>query len=305
MKILKTFFLFMFFSHNVYAENTLTPSSVYTEVIQIQKELDILKSYFSIKKKLVYYKIKTPLKPRHAWQKTYEIMLKLNVLRVSHNMPVIEPSSMAPLLNLDPILTYEQTQRILSEIRIFKFRMHIKKKVSKKESFYNKTPLDVYNALSKASELLDIINGAEFTPSHVFGETMRIFDDISTILLYLNINDHTIPTKRRDESSPLDTFNVGIKILSRIEQIQKIFAIESINFYSFKNNKITPSDVFSLSQIIIAELQTIKAYIGLDDYVTPAAKRYNNKTPADVDQMMGWALRQISLISLDDNRRSK
>lgn len=305
MKISKSIILCLLCYSSLFSSSYLTPSDVYAEVIQIQKELIILKKHFNIINKISYFKIKTPLKPRHAWQKTYEIMLKINILRLSHNMPVLEPSAMAPVLNLDPALTFEQTQRILTEIRIFKHRLLINAKVSEKQKFSNKTPLDVYNALNKASVVLDILNGGEFTPSHVFGETMRIFDDISTILAYLNINNHTIPTKRRDDSSPFDTFNVGINILSRIEQIQKTFAIESINFYSFKKNKITPSDVFSLTQLILAELQTIKAYIGLDDYVTPYSKHYKNKTPADVDQMMGWSLRQISLISLDSNRKGK
>ena len=48
--------------------------------------------------------------------------------------------------------------------------------------------------------------------------------------------------------------------------------------------------------MIIAELQVIKAYIGLNDYITPAAAKYNSKTPVEVDQLMNWNLRKLSLI---------
>jgi len=48
--------------------------------------------------------------------------------------------------------------------------------------------------------------------------------------------------------------------------------------------------------MIIAELQTIKAYIGLLHYITPSSTICTRKTPADVDQLMNWNLRKISLI---------
>ncbi len=303
---MKIIIILVFIFSTLSANKIITPSEVYSEVKQIQKELILIKKYFKINKKIEIKKIKTALEPRHAWQKTYEIMIKLNILRVSNKMPKIEPSNMEAVLNLDPILTYEQTQRILTEIKIFKFRMNINKKVSKAKKYKNKKPLDVFNALQESSALLDLINGSKFTPSYVFGETLRIFDDITTILQYLNIKDHTIPTKRRIYSKPIDTFRAGMKILLKIQSLQNTVGIKSVDFYDFQKDIITPSDVFGLTQMILAELQTIKAYIGLQGFVTPTAMQYKYKSPADVDQMMGWSLRQISLIkTLNYKEQSK
>ncbi len=50
--------------------------------------------------------------------------------------------------------------------------------------------------------------------------------------------------------------------------------------------------------MIIAELQTIKAYIGLKHYITPVATTYRDKTPAHVEQLMSWNLRKVSLINM-------
>jgi hypothetical protein len=47
--------------------------------------------------------------------------------------------------------------------------------------------------------------------------------------------------------------------------------------------------------MIIAELQTIKAYLGIPN-ITPAAAQYQLKTPAEVDQLMSWNLRKLNLI---------
>ena len=48
--------------------------------------------------------------------------------------------------------------------------------------------------------------------------------------------------------------------------------------------------------MILSELQTIKAYIGLKT-ITPAAVTYKTKTPPEVDQLMSWNLRKLELIN--------
>ena len=54
--------------------------------------------------------------------------------------------------------------------------------------------------------------------------------------------------------------------------------------------------MFSIVQMIIAEIQVIKAYIGLKNYITPAASLYALKTSSDVEQLMSWNLKKIYLI---------
>lgn len=290
---------------NLYAYKTITPSDVYSEVKQIEKEVLLLKEYFGLKKKIKYLPITSALEPRHAWQKTYEIIIKINILRHTKQMPIIEPSNMQPVLQIDPILTYEQTQRILTELNIFKTRLSINKKVSKKEIFYMKKPIDVYNLLSKISLELDLINGKEFTPSYVFGEAMRIYDDLSIILSSLNITNETIPPKRLKSYKPADSYQTGILVINKINKLKRDINLEVTSFDFFKREKITPSDVFSLNQVILSELQVLKAYLNLNDYVTPPARKYKNKTPTDVNQLLGWCLRSLTLIKTLEKGRAK
>ncbi len=279
---------------------TITPNEVYAQVQLIKDEMHFLLEYFGIKHKhkeiLESTSIQIPLKPRNVWQKTYEIFVKINILRNTHDLPMIEPINMEPVLHLNPDLVYENTQRILTEIRIFKYRQNIQSKKFIVKTYRNKTPMDVYNALAHISASFDELNGIGFTPSYVFGETMRIYDDLTTILQHLNIADNTIPSKRNDKSTPADTFRSAMKMLSKIRQIQFSVGIDRVDFSGFSKSDPTPSDVFTMTQMILAELQPIKAYIGLNHYITPAATFYTEKTPADVDQLMNWNLRKVSLI---------
>jgi hypothetical protein len=280
----------------------ITPTDVYSQVMKINSEMVSLLHYYSInyneKKIREATRINTPLKPRNVWQLTYEIAIKINMLRIAHKLPTIEPINMEPVLNLNPDLVYEQTQRILTEIKIYKFRLDIKTTPYKVRKYKNKTPLDVFNALSTISGMFDKLNQAGFTPSYVFGESMRVYDDLTTILNHLGIEDNTVPTARNDKATPIDTFEVAMKILEKIKQIQFSVGIATVNFSAFRYSKITPSTVFTMNQMILAELQTIKAYVGLKHYITPAATTYVNKTPADVDQLMNWNLRKVTLLNM-------
>ena len=277
----------------------ITPNEVYTQVKLIQDELHHLIKYYGIKhdhKAIMNRKmVRTPLKPRNVWQKTYEIMIKINILRQEHDLPIIEPVNMPPVSNLNPDLVYEQTQRILTEFSIFKTRMQIPTIKHNLKQFNHKTPLDVFNALSGISLAMDELNKNKVTPSYVFGENMRVYDDISLILAALKIEDQTIPAKKNLNSTPNDTANTGLKILEKIKQLQVLSGIAFVDFSDFRKKNQTPSDVFSITQMIIAELQTIKAYLNIPN-ITPAASQYHLKTPVEVDQLMSWNLRKLELI---------
>lgn len=299
LKIIMLFFMFVFLSVEVQAKK-ITPNEVFSQVELIAKHTNSLLAYYGIKynqkKTTNKEKIYAHLRPRNVWQKTYEIMIKINILRKTHNLPIIEPVNLEPVLDLHPDLVYEQTQRILTEILIYKTRMGISIKHYKHKEYMNKTPLDVYNALSYVSASFDKLNKTGFTPSYVFGETMRIHDDLSTILEHLNINDKTVPSIRNENATPKDTFTIAMRMLEKITKVQHSVGLRGVDFSPFYKKDPTPSDVFSIVQMVIAELQVIKAQIGLKTYITPAATSYILKTPSDVEQLMSWNLNKISLI---------
>jgi len=277
----------------------ITPNEVYSQVELINYDINRLLDYYDLKydindiKKRVI--VNTKLKPRNVWQKSYEIMIKINLLRSLNKLPIIEPVNMAPVLNLNPVLVYEQTQRILTELKIFRERLGLKLKQAKIKKYVGKTPLDVFNGLSIVSAQLDVLNKGGVTPSYVFGENMRIYSDLSKILSYLHIQDNTIPADKNKHATPTNTFNTGMLSLDKIKQLQISSGIDFVDFSGFRKLRQTPSEVFSISEMIIAELQTIKAYLGIST-ITPAAMQYKGKTPVEVDQLMSWNLRKLNLI---------
>ncbi|MCX6051455.1 MAG: hypothetical protein NTZ60_02985 [Campylobacterales bacterium] len=296
---MKIFFSILLVSFTLYA-NEISSSDVFSEVMLVENKVEFLLDYYKIEHQnksedeKVTYKT-TQLKPRNVWQKTYEILVKINVLREKFGFPIIEPIGMTPVENVNPNLVYEQTQRILTELDIFMVQNAIKQPVLKKQVFKDKVPLDVFNRLCKISFMLDQVTQSKTMPSFSFGETMRIYDDITLILNNLGIEDKTIPQKKNENDTPLESLSSGLKILEKIQQLKILSGMNSVDFSEFKKNEASPSDVFEVTQMILAELQGIKARLGINA-VTPAALHYKDKTPAETNQLMSWNLRKINLI---------
>jgi len=295
----KKFLLLILMATLSLQSKVITPSDVFAQTQIIEDHIEHLLNYYNIKfdrqKLKESSKVYIAVKPRDVWQKTYEIMVKINMLRVSHKLPAITPVNMTPVLNLNPDLVYEQTQRILTELKIFEYRSDIDTPRYYTQAFKGKIPSDVFNELGYISTILDKLNKSSLTPSYVFAENMRVLDDIGDILQALDIRDDTIPPKKNPKATPNDTFRIGLKILQKIRELQISVGISFVNFENFNKDSVTPSEVFTITQMILAELQTIKAFLGIKKVTIPASK-YEDKTPVEVDQLMGWNLRKLMLI---------
>ena len=288
---------------------TITPNDVYTLSTLIQDHLHFLLKYYDIehhhdeivKRDMI---LSTKLKPRNTWQKSYEILIKINMLRESHGLARLVPVGIEAVEHLNPDMVYEMNQRILTELKIFEIRKDIKVPDFKAKVFVNKTPLDNYNLFVDISAAFDELNKRALTPNYVYGETMRIYDDISIILNYLDIYDSTVPDAKMQNATPADALDTAMSILQDITQLQKSVGIEHIDFSEFRKTNVLPSDVYTVTGLIISELQPLKAYIGLNDSVTPPALYYERKKPENVEQLMRWNLKRINLIK-DIYRRGK
>ncbi|MFA6191990.1 MAG: hypothetical protein WC665_06525 [Sulfurimonas sp.] len=296
---MKIFISILLISLSLFAKD-MTSSEVYGQVMLIEEEMDFLLDHYKVVhhhhkdgEKITHVTVE--LRPRDVWQKTYEIMIKINILRSRFGLENIEPVNISPVTFLNPDMVYGQTQRILTELSIFKMREYIVSPVFKKQEFKDKVPLDVFNALYHVSVLLDELNGAQISLSFSYGETLRINDDITSVLQYLNIEDNTIPQIKNPSATPTDILNNSILLLEKIKQLQILAGIAVVDFSQFKKAEAKERDVFEISEMVLAELQTIKAYLGIKT-ITPAAIQYEGKTAAEVNQLVSWNLRKLNLI---------
>ena len=265
----------------------ITPSHVYAQAERIYADILTIKTYDKLTARITNIDTKVQLSPRHVWQKTYEILVKLNIYHRQH-YPGVIPGAIEPIKDLPPQMVYDQTQRILLEISLIKNRLEITTPTPAAKYYRNKVPTDVYNLLSRASHEMDIINSAGLTPSNVFAQAFRINSDIDLILHTLGVDDNSIPPAKHPDSQPQDAFKAAMALKQTINTLQRKLAIPVTDFSSLKDGAVTPSQVFALIGLITAELQEIKFALSLHHQRTPAAKFYQHKTPADVEQLLGW-----------------
>ena len=149
------------------------------------------------------------------------------------------------------------------------------------------------------SREFDTLNGTAFTSSHVFAEVMRIYEDIGSIYGALNLQDRTNPLPKAAGATANDSYQTALVLLEEIQRLQRYASIPNIDLTDFyRIEPVESPEVFMSTQIVLAELQTLKAYLGLFNTPTPFAEHYEGKKPEDVNQMIRWCYLQLKKIAV-------
>ncbi len=280
----------------------------YAQALHVNEEIKILKRHFNITQEATPPTFNLSLSPRHVWQKTYEILYKLNILREKLGMASLSIPSRQPLLNVSTAYSYEQILRILTELEIIKRYLNITEKTELSTvAITGKTSTDNFNLLNRISVEIDFLNGASFTPNNVFSQAMRVLEDVNVILNYLEIRDNTIPPAVQVGATPTDVVNIGFVLLEEIRKAQLLVGIDSLDISILKSfyKENTSSEAFGLMGLALAELQTLKGYLGLKHMLTPPARYYENLSPQSTHQVTGWAIRKLRLIKMLNRKTAK
>ena len=87
----------------VKAEVIIAPSEVFSQVLLIEKETELVKRHFnSIQKVVEINAVDTDIKPRHVWQKAYMLQMKLVAFRRKQHLDGFAPVGVEPGENIDP-----------------------------------------------------------------------------------------------------------------------------------------------------------------------------------------------------------
>jgi len=293
------FFLFAVVSTVQAKMISINPSQAYAEAVQIEKEINLMLRHFKIAKKINPKPFKAKLLPRHVYEKAYDVLTKVQILRQNNGFSRFTIISLEPKISVDSELVYEQTQRILTELRIIKTRLGISARITPRTTFSGKRPVDVFNKLHQISLNLELLNDEEISPNHVFAVVMKIDEDINTILQHLHIDDTTFPPAKIKNVRPADSLVTTFALMHEIQRLQRLVGIFRTDFAAFSkknsNVQVYPSDVFNMVGMSFAELQTIKANLAIKSIASPA-ERYEGKKAADVQQLLRWVTRKLRLI---------
>ncbi|CAK0777243.1 conserved hypothetical protein [Gammaproteobacteria bacterium] len=237
----------------------------------------------------------TPRYPRHVFQKTREVLIKIELLRslngLSENpVPVFPVAEITPA-NVKKML--DTAYQDLTELRsIFK----VTKTIAPAPLIPGKTPTDVYGNLQKASNSLDGLGIPKTVPNDVYRLGLMIVDDLEKIRTTRGKTDPINAPTGATGKKPLDTYNRTFEILealkTKVENDPALKITGGIVLPNRRTGAITPGYVLDIENNVLAELSAIKAVVGI---VSPTAlpPPPQGKTPSDTYDILNKALAQV------------
>jgi hypothetical protein len=283
----------------VAAEKGITPNEVFSEALQIEKEINLLKRHYNLAVVNSVAPIETDLQPRHIWQTSYVVLLKLNIFRHKHGLQGVVPIAVAPAVKLEPTMNWGQMLRILTELMIIKNNLGISGEVTPASPVQDKRPIDVFNKLNQIAYEMDVINGEPISTSYVYAEALRFNEDVNSILRESGISDAAVPPPNNPNATPQDSLNAAVTLMEEVLRLQRQLGLATTDFSAFhKTEKVLPSDALNMVTLGLAELQVIKARLGMEHTITPAAEFYEGKTPTQVVQLLGYVTNKLRLVKV-------
>ena len=138
----------------------------------------------------------------------------------------------------------------------------------------------VYKDLADASFLLDGLGGRPLTPNDVYKNCSYILDEIGLIADELGVSlDPELP-EVAEEKTPKEVAQQVLRAAYKVINLQMTLGMDASGVPSLTLVRVTPSEVFDSTNILLAEMARIKFHLGVDE-PHPARPEPTGKRPRD------------------------
>lgn len=244
-----------------------TPGDVFAQLMVVHKQVEKLRQLSKVDEPWPVVVVQQGKQPRHVLQKSFEVMEKINRLRVIKGLgPTTTP--LYPSRKISPNEVYASVYRLTQELSIvldegFECKDHLENK----KIFGNKTPNDVYQELWSISYAMDPVLGIRgINPNDVYILSLRVLAEIE--FLRMGQNDHgyiTAPKMSRGKHSN-HALAEAYSLLDIIAEADRNLWIEPTLTPELPRRVINSSEVYDALQMVLAELQRIKHRLGVERY---------------------------------------
>lgn len=248
---------------NLLAQNK-TPSHVYQESERLLREVILLRESKGISGMPRDPGVQYNKLPLHAYSKALEVLDKINVLQQTNDLSgFVVPRT--PLRKITPGDVFSMVNRLRQEIAPIKKAMGVSRSIAEPAFVPGKIPSDVYQNLWVASFALDGLIPA-LTPSHVYRNGQYMLQELSMISRSLNksIPGEPAPITAR-KVTPADVLVESFKNLYKVAKLQRRVGVPPFTPPSFPVGKITPSDPYDATSMLMAELVRVKIKLGINE----------------------------------------
>jgi len=277
------------------------PADVFVGIVQLSEEIEQLRREMGKPVSAFEFEIRNAA-PREVYFQALTLFRKADRLAFEHlhervNVPA-QPQG--PLRPKDVLAVVEAAGE---RIRDVKGKLKVDEAADAPVRDPTKTPTDVFRAIVKANQQLNVLLDHPFSPSDVFQQVQRASGLATALASPFSKTDfpREIPEFDRGKRPP-DVYRQLFKCLKRV---QKIFDASDLKVLEFEVSEITidkatPSDVYDLASVLVAELAYLhELHPGAES--PPAVFFPGRKFPSHVhqaarllDQQLNWLQQQVS-----------
>ncbi len=286
-------------------ETTIGPPQVFARVMKIQADLELIRN------KMGKPQAGSPMlhiskaAPREVFFQALTLFQKANRLsceqtRKRGKTPKtpqgnIRPSNVLAVVNA----AWDRLRRVQTSLGIDTPSPDIAPDASK-------TPTDVFNAIVQTNRQLNLVLDQEFTPSHVLQQVATAVEYTAQLIRqFPKATARPSPPEFQPKKRPADVFNRLIHCTGQVQQIMRAsgLAMLTLKTHNAQNVKVTPSDVYDVATLLVAELAHLQRQL-LNATEPPKVYRRQQRTfPAHVYQHAGVLEMQLhTLRALVDQR---
>lgn len=258
-----------------------TPSHVYREAEVLVREIQLLRGHAGVTGQIRDPGEQFNKLPLHVYAKGLEVMDKIASFQKSKGMtPVSVPPT--PLRKITPGDVFSLAEELLGEIVRVKSQLGVSEEITSPRFVGGKSPSDVYQNLWRASFAMDGLI-PPLTPGHVFRNAEYVLAELDGIAQAMGrkVGLGRVENDAGRKITPKDVLVESFKNLYRIGKLQRQVGITPFTPPSFPIGKITPSDPYDATAMLLAELVRVKLKLGLTESYQ-LRELPGKKSPGDV-----------------------
>ncbi|MCU7834440.1 MAG: hypothetical protein KZQ83_04220 [gamma proteobacterium symbiont of Taylorina sp.] len=287
---------FLLFGRGTYAAQIAekTPADIYSQVKFLVKDVQYIRQKNNITTPWPKFSIEYERAPQHVFQKTLEILDKINSYRI-HVLKtggIVVPKFSGR--DITPNEVYSIVKRLHQEFEVLILLLpdHADKEIE--SDIYNGSDVEdrsfkltithtiVYAVLSEVSIVLDEALGIRgITSSDVYTRSEQVKEISRFLRSSQNLPLLVEKPERTDNKLSNHALQSVYRLLEQIHHAEMNLWMKPIEIPELPRKVIKSGDVYDAMGLVLAELQRIQFRLGLERGFD-LTERYKNKTPDDV-----------------------
>ena len=258
----------------------MTPSHVFQATQDLLAEIEILREAMAVADYPSEAEPQEGRAPVHIYAKTLEVLRKVARVQSKFGIAPAEVGHI-PVKAIAAKDVFGNVQVIIGELREVKSQLAIEEEIQPAPLVGGKTPSLIYKNLGDASFLLDGLVGRPLTPNDVYGNVLRIHDEMGLIAAKLGAELELAPPAVNGRKRSREVAQQMLRATYKVINLQTRLGMQASNVPALTLVRVTPAENFEVTNIMLAEMARIKLHLDIGlPRETRGAER--NKTPTDV-----------------------